>query len=358
MRTREPSAPVFVCGIWIISGLIIIMNINKWYGYLLEELKQNNSKLKNDEHGEYLEIPLDADLQKKLVDLEQKPNGSFIQIDPVKYLEALYPESLFPGGWRALWKQAQDIRKKYKMPNIKTRTKPIKIIKDNRLKNDFGAYFAAEDAIKINFAFAKQENVKIYDIIVHEIGHMLLEGPDSARISKETNVHKGYLKPSPGYASMSIIGEIIFREMVNKITEEKGKENTKEIFKDKKILMAVNYNFSFSESEQRYYRPIKFWFAELYQKIKQKDPTLKINFGDENDYIKLLDIGDSLKLTDYKSLINKMTSKVNWQVINLAIESLITNCYTDKTRKCLLRNTEIYKEVISTVKAPSNKAYV
>lgn len=333
-----------------------------------------NSPLK-DTAGSFTNI-MSPKIKKQLEDLEKAPDKTAILINFEEYLNALYPSNLFPGGFKKVWKDAELARKQNNLPPLFNRIKPLKIIKDNQLEN-LGVYIPGQDALRINFIRLRKVGKDPIQTIVHELGHCINDGPNAGRLNAEAQedleskrgfelgksyrpeetLGKGREKAGMGaeniYDELSNLGRIIL------LSFEKERPDVHEKIKDIKSGEGNNqilYVLSRSESQQRYYRPMKFWFAKLRAlAIKQKKVSKielpNLNLGNPYVLQRLLDFATPQDYENLATDIEAATKGTTVPQIRDYIVEKIRRCKEDpRANGCLMNKTQIYPEIVSTVK--------
>jgi len=337
----------------------------------------------SDSQGTFVHIMSD-EIENQLKNLEKMPDGTVITIDLPKYLDALYPKSLFPGGWEKVWADAQAIRKNKRYGvggKLYWRPKPLKIIKNNKLI-PYGSYNPVADALFVNFSKLRKVGKDPLQTIVHELGHCINNGPSESRMNaeaqmeiaqergyglgtsyrpEETANYQGRIKAGMGkkniYDELSNLGRMIFPNF--------KKEKPQEYERIKNILSvdgnnSLLYVLSRSESQQRYYRPMKFWFAKIFQRAK-KEKKFQFgevpNLGDPNFYTVLKNFATSADYEDLAYQIEQATKGTPVPEVRDYIVEKIRSCKQDpNARTCLMNQRGLYPEIVSTVKADSGQS--
>lgn len=317
-------------------------------------------------------------IKKQLEDLEKAPDKTAILINLEEYLNGLYPTNLFPGGWKKVWQDAQLARKQNNLPPLTGRTKPLKIVKNNNL-NNFGVYNPSTDALSVNFAKIRKNGKDPIQTIVHELGHCINNGPNSTRLDAEAQESlesaRGYrlgqsyrpeetegekTREEAGLGEKNIYDELSNLGRIVLPSFKKEKPEAYEKIKDIKAKDGNNsllYVLSRSESQQRYYRPMKFWFAKLRDlAIKQRKISKvelpNLNLGNPYAMQRLLDFATPEDFENLAADIEEATRGTPVPEIRDYIVEKIKNCSTKGTKhkSCLLNYPSIFPEIVSTVK--------
>lgn len=323
----------------------------------------------SDQHGTFVHIMSD-EIENQLLGLEKSPDGTTIIIDLPKYLNALYPTNLFPGGWQKVWVDAQKIRKNKAYGvggKLYWRPKPLKIVKDNNLTS-FGRYITAKDELHVNFLTLRKFGKDPLQTIVHEFGHCINDGPSEARMDDEAQEEvanaRGYNLGKSSivknvesgiktiYTELSNLGQRILPRFKRERPEQY--EKIKNIVDNRGIRNQLYYVLSREESQQRYYRPMKFWFAKILQRIKKEGKIQRgelPNLGDPNYYAILQSYATPEEYEDLAYQIEQATKGTPVPEVRDFIVEKIRICKEDPRGKdCLMNNRGIYPEIVSTVK--------
>jgi len=314
-----------------------------------------NKNIKQDSFGLFANIPFDKTILDKLKSLELMPLGSSISVDVDDYLNALYPEEYFPGGWKKVVGDAQLVRRDVLPPMahlLKGGTK-LNIFSADLRGKYYGLFY--QNKLSIDFRLIRAKKTNPINTIVHELGHWINDGPNESRINAETEaliakrrgreIGPSFAVGTPKniYQEISDLG-IVVAKLLKKQMEPK----------DYDILMNLSYGsggnkvFAYclarEEAQQRYYRPIKFWYASLAKKygdvIGLSPNSAQNNLSNVDYLMKLLSHATS---QDYDDLFNNL-SQINksGKVLNGWVLSVL---------KQALRDKSIYPDMISTVKS-------
>lgn len=321
--------------------------LTEWRKFLVE---QNQSE---DDSGIFFDIPFSSRIREKLTSLAKAPDDAEVEINLEEYLNALYPRDRFPGGWQEVVKNANIARAAKNLPLIKhwNAGTILKIKKINK-SGVFGFYEPTDpeqyNVININFKALEKAGLNPITTIIHEIGHYINDGPIAARLSKEIQdqlaKRRGESTVESVYRDMSDFGKVVHSMLKAKLREKD----------DDFYLMYPGadhylYELSREESQQRFYRPIKFWYAMLNKKygerLKGEYPE-EGHVWDENYMLKLLDFATP---QDYELLRNAIRQTTE------GTHSYVDRFITDNIQQ-ILRNKNIYPELVSTVKATPFKS--
>jgi len=324
----------------------------------------------SDQHGTFVHIMSD-EIENQLLGLEKSPDGTTIIIDLPKYLNALYPTNLFPGGWQKVWVDAQKIRKNKAYGvggSLYWRPKPLKISKNSELEGRFGVYKPAVDTLFINFPALRKADKDPLQTIVHELGHCINDGPSAGRLNAEAQMDvatsrgyglgRGYRVQNLEkdkkniYDELSNLGQIILPSFKKERPEQY--EKVKDMLNVQKTEYQLPYVLSRSESQQRYYRPMKFWFAKILQRIKKEGKIQRgeiPNLGDPNYYVILQSYATPEEYENLAYQIEQATKGTPVPEVRDYIVEKIRNCKQDpKAKNCIMNRRGIYPEIVSTVK--------
>lgn len=300
-----------------------------------------------DNSGDFLRIPFlySPKIRDAILNLSRQENiGKKITINFAEYLNQLYPESYFPGGWKQQIKNAIAMKKNNNLILMQHLLYQPSIDIENKRINKagyMGYYGPTTGSLIVDFSeikriFPENFEYKILDVIVHELGHWINTGPDNYRVftcGPLSQVGKQNLEQDKEPTSR--IGQILL-QIINSGKNLNGSpvnSTYMSIRKNPEIQKQERYFTSESESQQRYYRPIKFWFAWLRKKYNAGG-----NLNTPQDYMGLLKYA---KKEDYDELENKLFVTTGEDLFAVLKDNL----------QYILRDPSIYSELVSTVKA-------
>lgn len=311
----------------------------------------NKAEASKDNSGYFLKIPFlySPQIRDAILNLSKQENiGKSITINFADYLNILYPEKYFPGGWKQQVKNAIAMKKNNELilmqhllyqPSIKIENQAIKGFAY------IGSYEPRTNSLIVDFTKIKKYipqdfEYKILDVVVHELGHWINTGPDNYRVftcgPASQITPKNYKLFSQNEEPTSRIGQILL-QAINSGKNLDGSPLSKQYVKlrniDPMLKGMEKYFTSESESQQRYYRPIKFWFAWIRNKY-----NVGGNLNTPQDYMNLLKYA---RKEDYAELENKLRVTTGEDLFAVLKDNL----------QYILRDPSIYTELVSTVKA-------
>ena len=340
----------------------------------VEPFKQ---ELRQDPSGRFFDIPMGADILNKIKTLINMPDESSVNINFENYLNSLYPVEYFPGGWKKVVQdslktssaQKTDVMLKHVFynPNIKIKRKNLNTSPINT-GTILGSYSPSGDELNVDINAMLKNNQVPIKTIVHELGHWINLGPDNYRINAE-NLISATAKQQPKKETSGNLEIFVSKDRAKElgINLDKGvkavlsKGFTTQIYsasqisnfgkiylqllpkheKAYKYVMNIQieeyemnyliYILSRAESYERFYKPLKFWFASLIKKYSIKNKDLS---NIEN----LKQILNRATESDYKELNEDL---VNYGQIPI----------TSSLLKELLQDSSIYPEMISVVRS-------